>query len=304
MMLLEAALCEYEPSWSAADYSSIVIRAQSKQLDDFVQSPFIGIEPDANPQAWHDKSTGVRIPITNEEVTMNSRNFFLMVLGLIAIAGISSILLATRSTTTTNSGATLEVSYSSQGVTSKAILTQVGVDALVGSRYVSGSANAPVTIIEFADYQCPACGVFATTVEGQFKTEFVDSGRVRYAYRDFPLPQHANARLAAQAAACAAREDQFEGMKAVLFRAQADWSSLNSERAAQQFAEYGGIVGATQIATCLQENADFDAINADIEMGRRVGMNATPSFVINGYLVSGSLPIEAFRAIIDKLTKR
>jgi protein-disulfide isomerase len=232
---------------------------------------------------------------------MNTRNLFLAVLGLIAIAGISLVLLNTRPIAPINTGAVLEVAYSSQGRDASATLVQVRVDALSGARFVTGLANAPVTIIEFADYQCPACGGFATATEGQFKTEFIDSGRVKYAYRDFPLPQHANAMLASQAAACAAREDRFEAMKAVLFRSQDRWSEMNPNRAAVQFAEYGGQIGASHIALCLKENANLDAINADIEAGRRVGLQATPSFVINGYLVSGALPIEAFRAIISKL---
>jgi protein-disulfide isomerase len=79
---------------------------------------------------------------------------------------------------------------------------------------------------------------------------------------------------------------------------------MNPDRVRLQFAEYGEQIGSRQILACLKENADLDAINADLEAGRRVGLQATPSFVINGYLVSGALPIEAFRAIINKFTSK
>ncbi|NJK46149.1 MAG: DsbA family protein [Pleurocapsa sp. SU_196_0] len=178
-----------------------------------------------------------------------------------------------------------------------------GVDALKGARFVNGNADAPNTVVEFADYECPACGLFAVRVEDAFISEFVNSGKVRYAFRDFPLRQHKNAPLAAQAASCAHAQGRFSPYKAMLFRAQPLWSHSSNSRAAQQFSEFAAQLGVDEarFSSCLASSDAQPGIEADLGAGRQVGLQATPSFVINGYLVSGALPIEAFRAILNRV---
>jgi protein-disulfide isomerase len=144
------------------------------------------------------------------------RNTFLFGLLLVAIVGLVTVLLTTRFQTAGSTGETLTVNYIQGGVNKSLELKKVSSDALAGARFTSGSSEAKNTIVEFADYQCPACGAFATQFEAQFKSELIDSGIAQYAFRDFPLPQHLNAPLAAQVAACANDAGRFEAFKAIL----------------------------------------------------------------------------------------
>ena len=127
--------------------------------------------------------------------------------------------------------------------------------------------------------------------------------RVRYAFRDFPLPQHQNAPLAAQAASCAFDQGRFAEYKAILFRGQAQWSNSLNKAATAQLAEYGTSVGLNKakLLECIQSNNAQAAIETDKALGVQVGLSSTPSFVINGYLMAGTLPIEAFEAILAKV---
>ncbi len=236
---------------------------------------------------------------------MNSqtRNYFLIGLAIVAILGVGLVTNIARSTPNKTTGDSISVSYTLNGKTQTLELQKVSVDAFVGAQFSSGSSKAQNTIVEFADYQCPACGTFATQYEGLFKTKLVDTGKVRYAFRDFPLPQHQNAPLAAEAAACAQLENRFDNYKAILFRSQAEWSNSSSEVAADQFTQYASYVGLNKLrfTECLKKAGAASAIKADMDMGNKVGLTATPSFVVNGYLVSGALPVEAFEAILERV---
>ncbi len=171
---------------------------------------------------------------------------------------------------------------------------------------MTGEKNAPFTVVEFADYECPACGVFSTEYESTFAARFIATGKVLYAYRDFPLSQHANANVASLAAACAADQGKFSDFKAILFRAQNDWSQSNPAQVISQFKDYASQVGldSNKLETCIQSAAAQKSIDADMAMGNLVGLNATPTFVINGYMVSGALPPEAFQAIFDQIGEK
>jgi protein-disulfide isomerase len=231
-----------------------------------------------------------------------NKSYFLLGLGVVAVLGFGVIVAAFNQPKTTRQ-ASKTISYTKDGTTRSIALKYVGNNAIEGARYVLGSSSAKNTIVEFADYQCPACGVFATEFEGEFKSRFVETGKVRYAYRDFPLPQHELAPLAARVAACAAEQNGFEAVKAMLYRAQSQWSGLSQNLAKQRFLELASYAGLdkSKTATCLEQNDFTAAIEKDVDMGRTVQLEATPSFVVNGYLVSGALPPEAFAAILAEV---
>ena len=235
------------------------------------------------------------------------RNVFLVVVALLGLAGFGFVLFGTQPkpvVSSVNANApTLKISYSYQGQAQNLELTQVSVDAFEGARFVTGAKNAAFTVVEFSDYECPACAVFAGEFESSFNTKLVSSGKVRFAYRDFPLSFHPNANAASLAAACANDQGKFPEFKAVLFRAQNQWASSSPSQALDQFADYANQVGldGAKLRACASSGAAQASIDADVAAGGRVGITATPSFVINGYLVSGALPLEAFEAIIAKL---
>ncbi len=236
---------------------------------------------------------------------MNSstRNVFLVVLAVIAVAGVGLIVWSQRGAApaTPNGGAaTKAVSYTAQGQAQTVTLTRIAGDAFTGSRFVLGADTAPVTVVEFADYQCPACGDFAMTTAAQFKSEFVDSGKVRVAFRDFPLSQHQNAPLAAVATACANVEKRWEAMHDILFRSQGQWSESSPDAFRAQLIGYAAQIGldGNAFQTCLGSNQFADAIQKDMDAGAAAGLEATPTFIVNGYRLSGALPIEGMRAVM------
>jgi protein-disulfide isomerase len=239
-----------------------------------------------------------------------SRNAFLVVVFLLVVAGFGFVLFSAKPQPEVSSSNTnapkLNVSYSFRGQAQNLELVQVSANALEGARFVTGAKNAPFTIVEFSDYECPACALFATEYESLFESKLVSSGKVRFAYRDFPLVQHPNANAASLAAACASDQGKFAEYKRILFRAQTVWASSSATQALEQFSDYANQVGldGTKLRSCVNTASAQAAIDADVAAGKQVGIAATPSFVINNFLVSGALPVEAFEAIMAKLEEK
>jgi len=164
-----------------------------------------------------------------------------------------------------------------------------------------GSADAPVVIIEFSDFQCPYCRRFHVETFDQLKEEFVDTGLVRFVYRDFPLVElHPNAAQAALAAECADDQGQFWTMHNVLFDKQPEWQE--SEQLINQFQVYAVQSGLNldQFNACLTEQRHYQEIGADLQSGIEHGVQGTPHFFINGRRMNGALPISSFRAAIEE----
>ena len=147
-----------------------------------------------------------------------------------------------------------------------------------------------MTIIAFSDYECPYCKRAETTV-----AQVMDNygKEVRYVHRDFPLPFHANANPAAQAARCAGDQGKFWEYHDKIFAA-ADLSTT----ALQQTAPDLGL-DRTKFDECLSSGKYKAQIEADIAAGSEVGVNGTPAFFINGRLLSGAQPFEKFKEVID-----
>src|SRR5258705_369893 len=138
----------------------------------------------------------------------NSMGIFYAVLAVIAIAGVAVL-------------ATVNQRPSADTNSRPSITSTVPPDTLPAR----GKADAPVTVVEYADFQCPACGVFATTMEAGIVKDYIDTGKVRLVFHDFPLPQHANAIPAAEAARCAADQNAFWPFHDLLYAKQAEWEN-------------------------------------------------------------------------------
>lgn len=154
-----------------------------------------------------------------------------------------------------------------------------------------GPVNAPVTIVEFSDFQCPYCRSVVDTLR-RIETEYAN--RVRFVFRDFPLPSHMDAPKAAEAAACANEQGQFWKMHDVLF---ADRSTLHVSDLKRRATAIG--LNAYQFDQCLDSGKYAVVWQFNRALGQRYGVSATPTFFINGRFVAGALPYEAFREIID-----
>ena len=158
--------------------------------------------------------------------------------------------------------------------------------------YGDGPADAPVTIVEFSDFECPFCAQGAP-IARQLVAKY--PGQVRVVFRDFPLDFHAGAHGAAIAARCAGRQRRFWPMHDRLF-AQQD----RLDRVA--LVEHGRTIDGIDAAAfekCLDDPAVRAEVDADIEAGKRAGVTGTPAFFINGIGLAGAQPLEAFSAIID-----
>jgi protein-disulfide isomerase len=156
-----------------------------------------------------------------------------------------------------------------------------------------GPDNAPVTIIEFSDYQCPYCQVWYKQVYQQLLASYPN--KIRFVYRDLPLPMHPEAVPAAQAAECAGVQDDYWKYHDALFNQQ---YGLN--RAA--YEHYASDLGLdlSAFTACLDSQKFQSEIQADAADAARVGITGTPSFVINGRILIGALPFSEFKTVIDE----
>jgi protein-disulfide isomerase len=155
-----------------------------------------------------------------------------------------------------------------------------------------GGAKAPVTIIEFSDYQCPFCKRAESAVDQVMKTY---GDKIRLVFRDYPLPMHPAARPAAEAASCANAQGKFWDYHAKLF---ANQSALGEDKL-KEYAKDVGLDGG-KFEQCLAEKPFKKKIDEDIADGEKVGVSGTPAFFINGRMLSGAQPFEKFKEVIDE----
>jgi protein-disulfide isomerase len=155
-----------------------------------------------------------------------------------------------------------------------------------------GPANAPIELVEFSDFQCPFC-FRAHPVVNQVLSTYGD--RIRFVYRHYPLPNHPNARPAAEAASCAAEQGKFWPYHDRLFATQ---SRLAESDLKQDAAELG--LDTTKFNACFDTHKFRAEVDADQRAGEEAGVNGTPAFFINGRLISGAQPFDAFKKVIDE----
>lgn len=171
---------------------------------------------------------------------------------------------------------------------------------------IQGSPSAPVWIVEISDFQCPFCKTWHDEVYATLRREFIVPGTVRLAYINYPLPNHANALPAAEAAMCASAQNRFWEMHDGLFDAQGTWGPLpNAAVVFDSIARAKG-VDVAAMRGCIESGAARALVLADAERAQESGVQGTPSFVIGGdVMLRGMQPIEAFRrAIGEKLAAR
>jgi protein-disulfide isomerase len=156
-----------------------------------------------------------------------------------------------------------------------------------------GPADAPITLVEFADFQCPYCRQWEQQTYQPLLAAY--PGKIRIVYRDFPLTSiHPNAMPAAEAAQCANAQGKFWPFHDKLF------SSENlSEDVYKQYAQELGL-DMTKFNDCLTNHTYQQAITSDSDFAINLGVNSTPTFFINGLAIIGAQPLTAFTSVIDK----
>jgi protein-disulfide isomerase len=165
-----------------------------------------------------------------------------------------------------------------------------------------GRLSAPVTVYEMADFQCPACREFALGTLPVLDRDYIQTGKVRWVFVNFPLSRiHKNAIAAAQVAMCAARQNRFWPVHDALYMKQPQWAALDlAWPALIALADSVG-VGHDSLVSCLNTRATVDAITSDAQGSVRAGANATPTFYIEGGLAEGAIPAADFSRILDSV---
>ena len=167
---------------------------------------------------------------------------------------------------------------------------------------VIGAPNAKCTLIEYASLDCPHCAHFAETMFPKFKAEYVDTGKVRYVFRDFPL--HQPAVWAAQVARCAGPMRRM-GYIGLYFQTQTEWLADTSDadkllNGVAKVARTGGM-SREQFDACLKDKSIEDQIlQSRIDAVNKYNLDATPSFVINGKLYAAVATYDEFKRLVDK----
>lgn len=163
-----------------------------------------------------------------------------------------------------------------------------------------GDPNAPVTIEVFSDFQCPYCARFALETFPLIRENYIDSGQVRFVFRDFPLPGHEQADEASLAANCAGEQGQFWAMHDTLFEKQGEWSG--NPQAVSLFQSYAQSLGldTSAFSTCADSGKYYSEIENDLREGIDMGVTGTPTFFLNGQPLVGAYPFSEFQRIIEE----
>ncbi|MGD0483865.1 MAG: DsbA family protein [Gemmatimonadales bacterium] len=215
---------------------------------------------------------------------------FYLTLGIIAVLGAflivrqSGLLRPSRSVTET--------------LASAPVAPMAGVAA---TGHVIGSDSAPVEIVEFADFECPSCARFAILEWPEVQQRLLPSGRLKWRFMDFPLQGHTASPPAHLAAGCAGEQGRFFEMMDAIFNRQNEWA--NEGNPARKIRDYASQLGLdmSRFDACVETAHAKPAVDADYAEGERLGVNATPTFFVNGREWPGVLNYDQIQAIVDSL---
>ena len=170
--------------------------------------------------------------------------------------------------------------------------------------YLKGSPDAPVEITEFADYQCPFCQTFATLQMPTIEARLIDTGRLRWRYRDFPLQQHPFSRLAAHSAACADEQGKYWEQHNRIYEGQTEWATARDAAPIfRRYAQAGGL-DLGRYDACMKAGKYAGRIQASLNEGIQVGVNSTPTLLVGNKLYRGRFDSDAITRLVDSLAPR
>lgn len=225
-----------------------------------------------------------------------NRTAFYGVLIAIVVIGIAAIaMLANRPST---SSADAQAAY--------AKLQQSYANAGPPQPHTLGKESAPVVVEEFADFECPSCGRFATITEPDVRKRLIETGQVFYKYYDFPLPMHKNTEAASNAAACAEEQGKFWEMHDQLFAGQDQWGLGANEGEVTDnpgpvFAGYAKTIGLNmpQWQQCFDSHKYQPRINANAAEALRRHVEETPTFFVNGRMQAGAISFDQMQQLVN-----
>ena len=276
-------------------------------------------ENDTNEVKVEEKTENEEVPNTQEKPTPDQPNKKStptgMIVALVAIVGIAAFFAGSYfsnldSDVVTNSDLADAISKleSKIGNTQQAPSQPTQpVKISIDDDPIRGDPNAPITIIEFSDFQCPFCARFHVQTLPLIMKEYIDEGKVNLVYRDFPIQSiHPNALPAAVAAECANEQGKYWEYHDMLFEKQNGWNRLDSNTAISTFSQYATDVDLEQqqFDSCLGTGKYLEEVQADLSDGKDYGITGTPGFFIGndeiGFVkLNGAQPFDSFKKIID-----
>lgn len=164
---------------------------------------------------------------------------------------------------------------------------------------ILGPETATVWVIEVSDFQCPYCAAWHNSVYDDLKREFIDTGKIRFAYINYPLPNHPHAWPAAFTAMCAAEQGKFWPVHSAIFRTHERWNDLPDAKPVFDSLAVAAGVDASRLRACIESERPRSLIQADMDRAIAAGVNATPSFIIGETRLSGLQPLERIRTAIE-----
>jgi protein-disulfide isomerase len=231
--------------------------------------------------------TPARKPTPVRKPARSSSGRFYAALGLVGAAGIAAI------------------AWLANKPKPEARAVNAGAVPTKAEPWVLGSPNAPVTIAEFADFECPACGDFANVTGPDVKKRLVETGQARVEFYPFPLEIHKNTWDATLAAACAGDQGKFWEMHDRLFQGQFDWNAQatsNPRKVIRKYADELKLDGA-KYDQCMKSETHRPRIQASYNYAVQLGVGQTPTFAIGGKLYPGSLPYDRVKQLVDEAAR-
>jgi protein-disulfide isomerase len=220
----------------------------------------------------------------SKKASTSNRAFYLII-AVIAIGGIAALTYAsTRSNALANASP-----------------VDTTLPPVKSEGYVMGSPNAPLEVIEFGDFECPACGRFAVLTEPDLRKNLIDAGKIRWRFIDFPLSMHRNTWQASRAAACADEQGKFWPFHDLLYDNQDRWNTEATSNPDKLMKEYGRQLGlnAQQFDKCVDSKKYQAKIQAHLALGEQRKIQSTPTFVIGDQQVASALPYDQFKQLVD-----
>lgn len=250
-----------------------------------------------------------------ENMSIKKSSFNGLVIGIIVLVGVASFF-AGSYTSNLNSNqisqedldetiAKLELKILQNQLPTKQASPPVKIS--VDDDPIIGNSDAPITIIEFSDFQCPFCARFHTQTLPLILEEYIKQGKVKLVFRDFPIQSiHPNALPASVAAECANDQGKFREMHDILFEKQNEWNQLETTEALSLFSEYASSMQLDQktFDSCLTSGKHIPEIQNDLNDGREYGVTGTPGFFVGNEKIGftelkGAQPFDSFKKIID-----
>jgi protein-disulfide isomerase len=248
------------------------------------------------------------------KISIKKSTFRGLIISLVAVSLIAAFFAGSYTVLKSEETTKIELNDSIKKLESKILKNQQGslpdtkpIKVSIDDDPIKGSNDAPITVVEFSDFQCPFCSRFHIQTFPLILKEYVDTGKVKFVYRDFPIQSsHPNAIPAAAASECAHEQNNYWEYHNALFERQTVWNNLEISDSINTFKKFAIELGLNedQFNSCLDSGKYIEEINKDLKDGTNYGITGTPGFLIgnekNGFVkLTGAQPFEAFKRIID-----